>query len=509
MSKWSFWIDRGGTFTDSIAIDPYGKLLISKHLSINPSKYNDATIHSIKEFLNIPPSKKIPTSLISEIKVGTTVATNALLEGKGAKTVLVVTKGFEDQLRIGYQNRPDIFSRKITLPNQLYEKVIGVEERICSDGKIITELDNFKLKTELLKCLKNGITSCAILLMHGYKYINHEKKILKLAQSLGFDQVSASHEISPQIRFVERGDTTVLDAYLTPILKIYIEQLVQNFSGNLGHKLKFMQSNGGLISKNLFKGKDSVLSGPAGGVVGAVEVSKKIGENKIIGFDMGGTSTDVSHFSGSYERTYKSQISGVRLSSPMMNINTVAAGGGSILSYRLGRLQVGPESAGSLPGPSSYGNGGPLTVTDANIITGRLKPEFFPSIFGRNGKKPLDTKAPRKCINSIAKKLNKSYENLAEDWLNIASQNMANAIKKISVQKGYDINKYCLTVFGGAGGQFACSVAENLNINKCYIHSKASLLSAYGIGLANVSSLKKETIEKIFSKENMKYLGKS
>ena len=509
MSKWSFWIDRGGTFTDAIAIDPYGKLLTSKHLSINPSKYNDATIHSIKQFLDIAPSKKIPTSLISEIKVGTTVATNALLEGKGAKTVLVVTKGFEDQLRIGYQNRPDIFSRKITLPNQLYEKVIGVDERILSDGKIITELDNFKLKTELSKCLKKGITSCAILLMHGYKYINHEKKISKLAQSLGFDQVSASHEISPQIRFVERGDTTVLDAYLTPILKTYIEQLVQNFSGNLGHKLKFMQSNGGLISKDLFKGKDAVLSGPAGGVVGAVEVSKKIGENKIIGFDMGGTSTDVCHFSGSYERTYKSQISGVRLSSPMMNINTVAAGGGSILSYRLGRLQVGPESAGSLPGPSSYGNGGPLTVTDANIITGRLKPEFFPAIFGRNGKKPLDTKAPRKCISPIAKELNKSHESLAEDWLNIASQNMANAIKKISVQKGYDINKYCLTVFGGAGGQFACSVAENLNINKCYIHSKASLLSAYGIGLANVSSLKKETIEKIFSKENMKYLRKS
>ena len=273
MSKWSFWIDRGGTFTDAIAIDPYGNLLTSKHLSINPSKYNDANIHSIKKFLDISPSKKIPTSLISEIKVGTTVATNALLEGKGAKTVLVVTKGFEDQLRIGYQNRPDIFSRKITLPNQLYEKVIGVDERILSDGKIITELDNFKLKIELSKCLKNGITSCAILLMHGYKYINHEKKISKLAQSLGFDQVSASHEISPQIRFVERGDTTVLDAYLTPILKTYIEQLVQNFSGNLGHKLKFMQSNGGLISKDLFKGKDAVLSGPAGGVVGAVEVS--------------------------------------------------------------------------------------------------------------------------------------------------------------------------------------------------------------------------------------------
>ena len=259
------------------------------------------------------------------------------------------------------------------------------------------------------------------------------------------------------------------------MLKRYVEQLVENFSGDLGHKLKFMQSNGGLISKDLFRGKDAVLSGPAGGVVGAVEVSKKIGENRIIGFDMGGTSTDVCHFSGSYERTHRSQIAGVRLASPMMNINTVAAGGGSILSYRLGRLQVGPESAGAYPGPSSYGNGGPLTVTDANLITGRLRPEFFPAIFGKNGKQLLDQATPRKVIRSIAQKLNQSEESLAEDWLNIASQNMANAIKKISVQKGYDLNKYCLTVFGGAGGQFACSIAENLNIKKCYIHSKASL----------------------------------
>ena len=509
MSKWSFWIDRGGTFTDSIALDPTGKLLISKHLSINPSKYKDATIHSIKQFLSIPKNKKIPTSLISEIKVGTTVATNALLERKGARTVLVVTKGFEDQLRIGYQNRPDIFARKINLPDQLYEKVVSVEERILADGKTVIAPDVSKLKKELIKCIKKGITSCAILLMHGYKYVNHEKTILELAYSLGFKQVSASHEISPQIRFVERGDTTVIDAYLTPVLKRYVEQLVENFSGDLGHKLKFMQSNGGLISKDLFRGKDAVLSGPAGGVVGAVEVSKKLGENRIIGFDMGGTSTDVCHFSGSYERTHRSQIAGVRLASPMMNINTVAAGGGSILSYRLGRLQVGPESAGAYPGPSSYGNGGPLTVTDANLITGRLRPEFFPAIFGKNGKQLLDQATPRKAIRSIAQKLNQSEESLAEDWLNIASQNMANAIKKISVQKGYDLNKYCLTVFGGAGGQFACSIAENLNIKKCYIHSKASLLSAYGIGLANVRSLKKETIEKPLTRANLKLLEDS
>ena len=509
MSKWSFWIDRGGTFTDSIALDPTGKLLISKHLSINPSKYKDATIHSIKQFLSIPKNKKIPTSLISEIKVGTTVATNALLERKGARTVLVITKGFEDQLKIGYQNRPDIFARKINLPDQLYEKVVSVEERILADGKSVIAPDVSKLKKELIKCIKKGITSCAILLMHGYKYVNHEKTILELAYSLGFKQVSASHEISPQIRFVERGDTTVIDAYLTPVLKRYVEQLVENFSGDLGHKLKFMQSNGGLISKDLFRGKDAVLSGPAGGVVGAVEVSKKIGENRIIGFDMGGTSTDVCHFSGSYERTHRSQIAGVRLASPMMNINTVAAGGGSILSYRLGRLQVGPESAGAYPGPSSYGNGGPLTVTDANLITGRLRPEFFPAIFGKNGKQLLDQATPRKAIRSIAQKLNQSEESLAEDWLNIASQNMANAIKKISVQKGYDLNKYCLTVFGGAGGQFACSIAENLNIKKCYIHSKASLLSAYGIGLANVRSLKKETIEKPLTRANLKLLEDS
>ncbi len=509
MSKWSFWIDRGGTFTDAIALDPNGKLKVSKHLSVNPREYDDATIFSIKKFLEIPLNKKIPVSNIAEIKVGTTVATNALLERKGARTVLVVTKGFEDQLKIGYQDRPDIFARKINLPDQLYEQVIGVNERIFSDGRINTYLDLTTLKQELYKCLKKGITSCAILLMHGYKFSNHEKKISELAYSLGFEQVSASHEISPQIRFVERGDTTILDAYLTPILKQYINKLSENFYGNLGNKLKFMQSNGGLISKDFFKGKDAILSGPAGGVVGAIEVSKKIGEKKIIGFDMGGTSTDVCHYSGILERTHRCQIAGVRLASPMLNINTVAAGGGSILTFKFGRLQVGPESAGSLPGPSCYGNGGPLTVTDANLITGRLRPEFFPAIFGKSGNQLLDQVSPKHHISLISKKLKQSNESLAEDWLNIASQNMANAIKKISVQKGYDINKYCLTVFGGAGGQFACSVADNLNVKKCYIHSKASLLSALGIGMADVRILNKQTIEKSLKKKNLKSLNGS
>ena len=481
MSKWSFWIDRGGTFTDSIALDPTGKLLISKHLSINPSKYKDATIHSIKQFLSIPKNKKIPTSLISEIKVGTTVATNALLERKGARTVLVVTKGFEDQLRIGYQNRPDIFARKINLPDQLYEKVVSVEERILADGKTVIAPDVSKLKKELIKCIKKGITSCAILLMHGYKYVNHEKTILELAYSLGFKQVSASHEISPQIRFVERGDTTVIDAYLTPVLKRYVEQLVENFSGDLGHKLKFMQSNGGLISKDLFRGKDAVLSGPAGGVVGAVEVSKKIGENRIIGFDMGGTSTDVSLCDQNISLTTESKISGVPIQIPMIDIHTVGAGGGSIAQVDIGgALKVGPESAGADPGPACYGRGDFPTVTDANMFLGRIEPNHF-----LGGKMELYSAHSTRVINKLAQQIGKTQTDTAEGILQIANATMSRAIRRVSVERGYDPNDFALFSYGGAGGLHACFLAESLSIPTVIVPPHGGLMSAMGMLLAD------------------------
>ena len=507
MANWSFWIDRGGTFTDTVALSPSGRLLSSKFLSVNPEQYLDAAIYSIKKFLAVPTDQKIPVSKIESIKLGTTVATNALLERKGSRTVLVVTRGFEDQLRLGYQNRPDIFARQIILPDQLYDKVVSVKERILANGTIVKPLDIDSLRNDLESCLDEGITSCAIVLMHGYKFIDHEKKISELANRIGFQQVSVSHEVSPQIRFVERGDTTVLDAYLTPVLKKYISQLEDNFEGNLDHRLMFMQSNGGLAGPKFFQGKDAVLSGPAGGVVGAVEVSVRLGEKKIIGFDMGGTSTDVCHFSGKFERIFRGEIAGTRLASPMMNIHTVAAGGGSLLTYSSGRLQVGPESAGAKPGPACYGKGGPLTVTDANVITGRLRPEFFPPIFGKFGNQNLDNQASKSAIDPITKELNRTAEALAEDWLNIATQNMVSAIKKISVQRGYNISDYCLTVFGGAGGQFACEAAEKLCISKCLLHSKASLLSAYGIGLATLRRVKKESIEKLLIEEEMEFLG--
>ena len=506
MANWSFWIDRGGTFTDTLALNPNGRILSSKFLSVNPEKYLDAAIHSIRKFLSVPNEQKILVSQIDSIKLGTTVATNALLERKGSRTVLVTTQGFEDQLRLGYQNRPDIFARKINLPDQLYEKVVSVKERVLANGHIFKSLEINSVRDALQTCVEEGITSCAIVLMHGYKFINHEKKIAKLAIQLGFQQVSASHEVNPQIRFVERGDTTVLDAYLTPVLRKYINQLEENFEGDLGRRLMFMQSNGGLTIPKLFHGKDAVLSGPAGGVVGAVEVSLRLGEKKIIGFDMGGTSTDVCHFSGKYERVFRGEIAGTRLASPMMNIHTVAAGGGSVLSYSAGRLQVGPESAGANPGPACYGKGGPLTVTDANVITGRLRPEFFPPIFGKKGNQNLDKQASILAIDPFSQQLQRTAETLAEDWLSIATQNMVSAIKKISVQRGYNVLNYCLTVFGGAGGQFACEIAEKLGMSKCLLHSKASLLSAYGIGLATIRRVRKESVEKPLLDKGMESL---
>ena len=477
MANWSFWIDRGGTFTDTIALSPRGRLLSSKFLSVNPQKYDDAAVHSIRNFLSISDHVQIPVSQIDAIKIGTTVATNALLERKGARTVLVVTRGFEDQLQLGYQDRPDIFARQINLPEQLYEKVVSVNERILANGEVTKPLNLKRIREDLEACKNEGITSCAIILMHGYKFFENEKRIADLANKIGFEQVSVSHEVNPQIRFVERGDTTVLDAYLTPILRKYIDKLEKHFSGDLGHRLMFMQSNGGLASPRFFRGKDAVLSGPAGGVVGAVEVSRRVGEKKIIGFDMGGTSTDVCHFSGKYERIFRGKIAGVRLAVPMMNIHTVAAGGGSVLSYSSGRLQVGPDSAGAKPGPACYGNGGPPTITDANAVIGYISGDWFNA-----GEMQLDIKAARSGIfENIAKPLGLTLEQAAWGIHMVATNNMENALRIVSVERGRDPRTYAMVAFGGAGPLHASRLARGIGIPKVVIPAGAGVGSAIGL----------------------------
>ncbi len=382
---WQFWIDRGGTFTDIVARRPDGQLVIHKLLSENPERYTDAPVQGIRDILGIPVDAPIPSEQITVLKMGTTVATNALLERKGDRTVLVITKGFQDALRIGYQNRPDIFARQIVLPEILYERVVEVEERYTAQGEELIPVD-INVRSALQAAYDDGICSCAIVLMHAYRYPDHEKEVTRIAKNIGFTQVSVSHQVSPLMKLVSRGDTTVVDAYLSPILRRYVDQVSSQLSstGTDSVSLQFMQSNGGLADAQLFQGKDSILSGPAGGIVGAVQTSLSAGFDKIISFDMGGTSTDVAHYNGEYERTFETEIAGVRLRTPMMAIHTVAAGGGSILQFDGARYRVGPESAGANPGPASYLKGGPLTVTDCNVMVGKLQPEFFPKMFGRN-----------------------------------------------------------------------------------------------------------------------------
>ena len=446
---WQFWIDRGGTFTDIVARKPDGSILIDKLLSENSKAYNDAAIAGIKRILNIKNEDQIPVDKISSVKMGTTVATNALLERKGDRTLLLITEGFGDLLRIGYQNRPLLFDLNIKLPELLYERVVEVEERLDSKGNIIKNVNEEEVRLSLKKAKLDGINSLAIAFMHSYINPDHENKIAKIAFEEGFDQISVSHKVSPLIKLVGRGDTTIVDAYLSPILRRYVNQVSEELKETKSTKLMFMQSNGGLTDAKFFQGKDALLSGPAGGVVSMVQTGKQAGYNKLIGFDMGGTSTDVCHFAGEYERSFETELAGVRIRAPMMQINTVAAGGGSILSFQDGRFQVGPESAGAIPGPASYGKGGPLTVTDCNVLLGKIHPEHFPHVFGETGDKPLDVEIVRKKFLDLSKSIALKIDDeemdifvMAEGFLKIAVENMANAIKKISIQRGYDTVSY-------------------------------------------------------------------
>ena len=504
--KWEFWIDRGGTFTDIVARAPDGSLKNSKYLSENPEQYKDAAIQGIRDFLKIGKNEKIRELNVDCVKMGTTVATNALLERKGDRTLLLITEGFRDLLRIGYQARPKLFEFNIKLPTPIYELVAEVKERLDAGGKVIEALDEPAVYQALRSARAEGIKSVAIALMHSYLNPIHEKRVAQIAASEGFKQISVSHEISPLMKLVGRADTTVIDAYLSPILKRYVSQISSEFDQDYQAQLLFMQSNGGLTDANMFRGKDAILSGPAGGVVGMVKTAKIAGFERLIGFDMGGTSTDVCHYNGQFERSFETEVAGARVRAPMMDIHTVAAGGGSILFFRDGRLQVGPESAGANPGPACYRRGGPLTVTDCNVMLGKLQPLHFPSVFGPNADQPIDVEAVEKSFQKFAEEISIKTGNkplsgieLAEGFLRIAVANMANAIKKISVQRGYDVTKYALQCFGGAGGQHACLVADALGIETIFIHPFAGVLSAYGMGLAEIRCMKESQFEKPLS----------
>ena len=543
--QWDFWIDRGGTFTDVVGRAPDGKLTAHKLLSENPEAYADAAVQGIRDLLGLKAGEPVPASRVGAVKMGTTVATNALLERKGDRTLLLISKGFRDALKIGYQARPKIFAKQIIKPELLYERVAEVDERVRADGTAEREPALDAVRTELLAAKADGIDAVAIVFMHAYRFPEHEKRVAALARELGFGQVSVSHEVSPLIKLVGRGDTTVVDAYLSPILKRYVERVTKEMMtgspspggggstakrsgwgethaekitptrrasrGDLpppgggeeeAIRLMFMMSSGGLTAAELFQGKDAILSGPAGGVVGMAETGKQAGFDRLIGFDMGGTSTDVSHFDGEYERAFETEVAGVRMRAPMMLIHTVAAGGGSILHYDGARFRVGPDSAGANPGPKCYRRGGPLAVTDANVMTGKLLPDFFPRIFGPAQDQPLDATAVRHDFNNLAQKVSLRQadrdmpaEEIADGFIKIAVENMANAIKKISVQRGYDVTRYALNCFGGAGGQHACLVADALGMTKVLIHPFSSLLSAYGMGLADIRATREQAIE--------------
>ncbi|MFA6312723.1 MAG: hydantoinase B/oxoprolinase family protein [Sterolibacterium sp.] len=489
---WQFWVDRGGTFTDIVARRPDGTLTTHKLLSENPSQYADAALAGIRRLLGLAQDATIPVGQVEAIKMGTTVATNALLERKGEPTALFVTQGFGDALRIGYQNRPRLFDRHIVLPELLYTRVDELSERIGAHGEVLLPLDETDARAKLQAAYDAGFRAIAIVLMHGYRYPQHERRIIELAGAIGFSQISASHAVSPLMKFVSRGDTTVVDAYLSPILRRYVDRVATE---TRGVRLMFMQSNGGLTAAERFQGKDSILSGPAGGIVGMARTAEAAGFGRIIGFDMGGTSTDVSHYAGEFERAFETQVAGVRMRAPMMSIHTVAAGGGSILHFDGVRMRVGPDSAGAKPGPASYRNGGPLTVTDCNVLLGKIQPEFFPRVFGPNGDEPVDAEVVRAKFAELASSTRLAPQQAAEGFLDIAVANMANAIKKISVQRGYDVTKYTLCCFGGAAGQHACLVADALGMTQALIHPLAGVLSAYGMGLADITAMRERSAE--------------
>ena len=494
---WDFWIDRGGTFTDVVGRHPDGTLVPHKLLSENPEAYTDAAVQGIRDLLGLKAGEPIPPGRVGAVKMGTTVATNALLERKGERTLLLITKGFRDALKIGYQARPKIFARHIIKPDMLYERVAEVGERVRADGTVERAPDLGQVRRDLEAAKADGIAAVAIVFMHAYRYPEHERQVAALAREMGFAQVSVSHEVSPLIKLVGRGDTTVVDAYLSPILRRYMAQVDKDLDARRSAaRLMFMMSSGGLTAAELFQGKDAILSGPAGGVVGMAETGRQAGFDRLIGFDMGGTSTDVSHFDGEYERAFETEVAGVRMRAPMMLIHTVAAGGGSILHFDGARFRVGPDSAGANPGPACYRRKGPLAVTDANVMVGKLIPDFFPKIFGPAQDQPLDAKTVRHDFNNLAQKVgDKTAEEIADGFIKIAVENMANAIKKISVQRGYDVTRYALNCFGGAGGQHACLVADSLGMTRVLIHPFSSLLSAYGMGLADIRATRQQAIE--------------
>ncbi|GAB3483844.1 hydantoinase B/oxoprolinase family protein [Polaromonas eurypsychrophila] len=489
---WQFWIDRGGTFTDVVGKRPDGSLVTHKLLSENPEQYRDAAVAGIRHLLGLKDGEPVRADLVDCVKMGTTVATNALLERKGEPTLLVTTRGFRDALRIAYQNRPRLFDRHIVLPELLYSAVVEAQERIGAQGDVLKALDEALLKQELLAQYQKGLRSVSIVFMHAYRYTAHEKAAKRIAQEAGFTQISTSHETSPMMKFVSRGDTTVVDAYLSPILRRYVEQVASEMPGV---KLFFMQSSGGLTDAHVFQGKDAILSGPAGGIVGMARTAAIAGIEKVIGFDMGGTSTDVSHYAGEFEREFETQVAGVRMRAPMMSIHTVAAGGGSILKFDGERFRVGPQSAGANPGPASYRRGGPLAVTDANLMVGKVQPRYFPKVFGPNADEALSHEVVLQKFSELAGRTGRSAEVVAEGFINIAVQQMANAIKKISVARGYDVTRYTLQCFGGAGGQHACLVADALGMTKVFVHPLAGVLSAYGMGLADQNVIREQAVE--------------
>jgi 5-oxoprolinase (ATP-hydrolysing) len=491
-TRWQFWVDRGGTFTDVVARRPDGTLATHKLLSENPEQYRDAAVAGIRHLLGLAPSEPVTPQQVECVKMGTTVATNALLERKGEPTLLVTTRGFRDALRIAYQNRPRLFERHIVLPELLYSRVIEAQERIGAHGDVIEPLDEEHLRERLWAAYDAGLRSVAIVFMHGWRYSAHEKAATRLAREAGFTQVSTSHETSPMMKFVSRGDTTVVDAYLSPILRRYVDQVAGEMPGV---KLFFMQSSGGLADAHAFQGKDAILSGPAGGIVGMARTAQLAGHDRVIGFDMGGTSTDVSHFAGEFEREFETQVAGVRMRAPMMSIHTVAAGGGSILEFDGSRFRVGPRSAGANPGPASYRRGGPLAVTDANVMVGKIQSRYFPKVFGPKADEPLSQDVVEAKFRELAQCTGRVPEAVAEGFIDIAVQQMANAIKKISVARGYDVTRYTLQCFGGAGGQHACLVADALGMSRVFIHPLAGVLSAYGMGLADQNVIREQSVE--------------
>ena len=496
--RWQFWIDRGGTFTDVVGRRPDGTLAVHKLLSENPGRYRDPAVAGIRRLLAVPDGQAIPAERIGVVRLGTTVATNALLERNGEPTVLVITAGFADALRIGYQDRPAIFARQIVRPDLVYARVIEAAERVGADGEVVVPLDEDAVARDLRAAYADGFRSVAVVCMHGYRYPAHEARIGEIARDAGFRRVSESHATSPLMKLVSRGDTTCVDAYLSPVIARYVDQVAADLPGV---RLQFMQSNGGLTGAHSFRGKDAILSGPAGGIVGMARTARAAGFQRVIGFDMGGTSTDVSHYAGEFERQYETQVAGVRLRAPMLSIHTVAAGGGSVLHFDGSRYRVGPDSAGADPGPAAYRRGGPLTVTDANIMLGRVQPGYFPAVFGPDGDQPLDAGAVAGRFAELARRIGgatgttPSPEQVAAGFLDIAVANMANAIKKISVQRGYDVTRYVLATFGGAGGQHACAVADALGIGQVLIHPLAGVLSAYGMGLADVTAMRERAVE--------------